>query len=68
MLKKTIDITKLVMVLLVIMGLLLETVMDLSVSTGNWSHSIGGLLKPINPNAICPKTHYRKQFFNGFKG
>ncbi len=24
------------------------------------SSSIGGLLKPINPNGICPKTHYRK--------
>ncbi len=64
MLKKTIDaITKLVMVLLVIMGLLLvlmETVMTLLVSTGNWSPSIGGLLKPINPNGICPKTYYRK--------
>ncbi len=31
--------------------------------TGNWSPSIGGLLKPINPNGICPKTHYRKQSF-----
>ncbi len=33
------------------------------VSTGNWSPSIGGLLKPINPNGICPKTHYRKPLF-----
>ncbi len=36
---------------------------------GNWSPSIGGLLKPIHPNGICPKTHYRKPilyvFFNG---
>ncbi len=32
----------------------------LLVSTGNWSPSIGGLLKPINPNGICPKTHYIK--------
>ncbi len=28
-------------------------------STSNWSASIGGLLKPINPNGICPKKHYR---------
>ncbi len=45
---------------------LLETVMDpVGLYTGNWSPSIGGLLKPINPNGICPKTHYRKPFFNG---
>ncbi len=53
------------MVLLVIMGfvwVLMETVMDPVVSTGNWSLSIGGLLKPIHPNGICPKTHYRKPF------
>ncbi len=36
--------------------------MELLVSTGNWSTSIGGLLKPINPTGICPKTHYRKPF------
>ncbi len=41
---------------------LMETVMD-PVSIGNWSPSIGGLLKQINPNGICPKTHYRKPFF-----
>ncbi len=56
--------TKFVMVLLVIMGLvlvLMETVMD---PVGfYWSPSIGGLLKPINPNGTCPKTHYRKPFF-----
>ncbi len=49
------------MVLLVIMGIvlvLMETVM--LVSIGNCS--IGGLLKPITPNRICPKTHYRKPF------
>ncbi len=54
---KTIDtITKFVMVLLVIMGLvlvLMETVMD---PVGlYWSPSIGGLVKPINPIGICPK-------------
>ncbi len=32
-------------------------------STGNWSPSIGSLLKPLNPIGICPKTHYRKPFF-----
>ncbi len=50
------------MFLLVLMGLvlaLMETVMD----SGNLSLSIGGLLKPTNPNEICPKTHYRKPFF-----
>ncbi len=56
-------ITKLVMVLLVIMGLvlvLMDTVMD---PVGlYWSPSIGGLLKPIHPNGIFPKTHYRKPF------
>ncbi len=55
------------MVLLVLMGrvlVLMETVTDPRVSTGNWSPSIGGLLKPINPNGICPKTYYR----NGFNG
>ncbi len=36
------------------------------ISTGNWSTSIGGLFKPINPNGICPKTHYRKPHLNGF--
>ncbi len=58
--------TKLVLFLLVIMGLvlvLMETVMDPVGLYGNWSPSIGGLLKPINPNGICPKTHYRKTFF-----
>ncbi len=47
---------------MVIMGLvlvLLETVMTLLVST----LVIGGLLKPINPKGICPKTHYRKPWF-----
>ncbi len=57
--EKTVDtITKLVMVLLVIMGLVLvwmETVMD-PVVTGNWSPSIDGLLKP--------KTQ-QKTIFNG---
>ncbi len=47
------------MVSLVIMGLvlvLMETVME---PVGlYWSPSIGGLLKTINPNGICPKTHY----------
>ncbi len=33
-------------------------------STGNWLSSIGGLLKPMNPNGICPETH----IFNGFNG
>ncbi len=55
------------MVLLVIMGLvlvLMETVMDPVCLY--WSPSIGGLLKKlINPNGICPKTHYRKPLFNG---
>ncbi len=67
MLKKKIDtIKKFVMVLLVMMGLvlvLMETVME---PAGNWSPSIGGLLKPINPNGICPKTHYRKPFLKWF--
>ncbi len=44
------------MILLVIMGLvlvLMETVMD---AVGlYWSPFICGLLKPINPNGICPK-------------
>ncbi len=56
MLKKTIEtIIEFVMVLLVIMVIrlvLMETVMV----------PIGGLLKPINPNGMCPKTHYRKPF------
>ncbi len=34
---------------------------------GNWSTSIGVLLKPIQPNGICPKTHYRKPYFNDYK-
>ncbi len=42
-------------------GVLMETVMVL-VSTGNWSPSISGLLKPY-PNGMCPKMHYRKPFF-----
>ncbi len=63
--KQTMDIiTQFVMVLLVIMGLVGFNG-NIMVSTGNWSPSIGGLLKPINPNGICPKTHYRKPFFNG---
>ncbi len=33
-------------------------------STGNRS-PIGGLVKPLNPNGICAKTHYGKPFFNG---
>ncbi len=24
--------------------------------------------KTLNPNVICPKTHYRKPLFNGFNG
>ncbi len=48
---------------------LMETVMDpVGLYTGNWSPYIGGLLKPINLNGICPKTQYRKPFFNGFNG
>ncbi len=31
---------------------LMKTVMTLLVSTGNWSPSIGGLLKPIHPDRI----------------
>ncbi len=41
------------MVLLVIMGLVLvlvETVMDPVDLYGNWSPSIGGLLKSLNPH------------------
>lgn len=30
-------------------------------TTGNWSPAIGGLLKPMNPNEICRKTHSRKK-------
>ncbi len=58
---KTIDtITNFVMVLLVIMGLVLVVMeMDPLVSTSYRSPSIGGLLKPINPIGICPKTYYR---------
>ncbi len=41
-------ITKFVMVLLVTLGIVLD-LMKLSTS-------IGGLLKPLNPNGICPKT------------
>ncbi len=37
------------------------------VSTANWSSSIGGLLKSINSNGICPKTHYINPYFNGYK-
>ncbi len=55
-------LTELVMVSLVIMGLLLVLMESEMVSTGIWSPSIGGLLKPISPNGICPKTHYRKHF------
>ncbi len=36
--------------------------MDPEVYSGNWSPSIGGLLKPIHYNGKCPKTHYRKPF------
>ncbi len=58
LIKKTTDtITKLVMVIMGLVLVLLETVMTLLVST----LVIGGLLKPINPKGICPKTHYRKQ-------
>ncbi len=59
-LQKIKSIRKCVMVLLVIMALVLvlvETVMGF-----NWSPCIRGLLKPINPNGICPKAHYRKPF------
>ncbi len=38
----------------------------LLISAGNWSPSIGGLLKPIHSNGICPKTHYRKPFLYVF--
>ncbi len=34
----------------------------------DWKLWIGGLLKPINPNGICPKTQHRKPFLNGFNG
>jgi len=54
--------TKCVMFLLVIMGLvlvLMETVMD---PVGfYWSLSIGGLLKPINPNGISLLKKHLKQ-------
>ncbi len=36
--------------------------MDPVVYSGNWSPSIGGVLKPVHPNVICPKTHYMKIF------
>ncbi len=40
---------------------LMETVWSIHVGLySNLLPFIGGLLKPINPNGICPKTHYRK--------
>ncbi len=36
---------------------LMETVLN-PVGLFYWSLSIGGLLKPLNSNAICPITHY----------
>ncbi len=54
------------MVLLVVTGfvlVLMETLMDpVGLYTGIWPTSICGLLKPLNPNGIYPKTQYRKYF------
>ncbi len=62
LLKKQDTITEFVMVLLVIIGLVLVLMEIVIVPVGLYrSPSIGGLLKPINPNG----THYRKLFFNG---
>ncbi len=47
-------ITKFVMVLLVTLGIVLDLMETVMVP--DWSTSIGGLLKPLNPNGICPKT------------
>lgn len=47
------------MVLMVIMGIgldLMETIMVPGVSAGNVLPSIGGMLKPLNPNGIWPKN------------
>ncbi len=56
------------MVLLVIIGIVLVLMETVMVSTSDLSTSVGGLLNPLNPNGICPKTHYRKPFYNGFNG
>ncbi len=53
------------LLLLVIMGVvlvLMETVLDPVGFYCNWSPFIGGLLKPIHLNGVCPKTHFRKHF------
>ncbi len=44
----------------------METVMDSVGLYWQLSTSIDGLLKPINPNGICPKTQYRKAFLYVF--
>lgn len=44
------DIVKIVLVLM-------ETIMFFWVSTCNILPSFGGMVKPIHPNWICPKTH-----------
>ncbi len=42
---------------------LMETVMDpVGLYTGNWSPSIGGLLKPINPNGMSQNTLQKTNF------
>ncbi len=44
-----------VMVLLVIIRIVLVLLVTVMVSIGNWSPSIGGLLKLVNTNGMCPK-------------
>ncbi len=60
LLKKTTDtITKCVMVIMGLVLVLMETIMD---PVGFYWLLVVGLLKPLNPNGICPKTHYRRPF------
>ncbi len=60
LLKKTTDtITKFVMVIMGLVLVLMETIMD---PVGFHWLLVVGLLKPLNPNGICPKIHYRRPF------
>ncbi len=48
---------------MVIMGIVLVLVETIMVSYWYVMDSIGGMLNPI---VKMPKTHYKKEFFNGF--
>ncbi len=52
-----------VMDLMVIMGIVLVLMETMMVSTGMW-----WILFEFNPIGKMPKTHYKKEFCNGFTG